>query len=293
MAFIQYNDIPAEVLKKIVALKAGEKAVYAVNHPGTTLGAVDKNGRTTDISMYGASESIAAKAMLQWKGKTIYLGYETGQKLSGPAGQQQMIPVFGKIEFLGSNDGQLVVGPNDTALYQFLELNPYNQDNVLSLVPANGTYLFKRMKPELDARQQAAVMVKAANVQDQIGKLPDAELLDLARNLDVPTGGEPGEVLVRLLTMAKQEPDRVALAMSDEEAQTRTLLREADELGIVKFSQDRQRWEMCDTGQLICYGLAGQPPLDALVGYIAKNTAGINFRRQMVAAVADKQDTGK
>lgn len=289
MAFITYNDIPAEVSKKIVPLKAGEKAVYAVNHPATTLGSVDKQGRTTDISMYGASEGIAAKAMFDYKNKTIYLGYITGQKLSGPAGQQQMIPTFGKIEFLGSNDGQIIVGPNDTALYQFLELNPYNQDNVLGLVPVNGHYLFKRLKPELDARQRAAVIVKVGKLQDKIGSLPDPEVLELARNLDVPTGGEVGEVVLRLLTLAGQEPDRVELAMSDEEAQTRTLLREAVELNIIKWSQERQRWEMCDTGQLICLGVPGTEPLDALVGYISKNTAGINFRRQMVAAVEEKQ----
>lgn len=283
-----------QALLKENALKAGEVAIFRLLKAPTVMELVDDKNRTNKIERLPHAHSIKRITTIidPESGMPIRIANLVGYRPSTIAGQAQE-PIVKELEFLNTNNGYLrITASNPVALARLL-LDDKNKDciNPARRQPSSG-YLFERVRPELQAKDQFEKLTKLLEAKAAIIELVDDEAmlkavttklgLPLEENQRVLTDYE---LAMRLNMAADADPVRVLNAIDAGELKLEKLVNQAVEAGVIVANTEAGEWRIVANQEKITPLLQGHAPAQSLVQYIQKNPNGPAFSQMLAKQI--------
>lgn len=278
---VQFNNISEELRSKIPQLEPNQTIQFRLLGYHSVV-AEEENGGVAARAVMPNSHTIKMRERIYDPGakKHVEIAYITGTRPGSVDGRQDEVPVFGTVEFKGSEQGVITLTgqPKDSDLLMRLALSNENKDcvNPAHERPLLG-YTFEMIKPEVTAKQTRELRNKKLQAAAIIEEATPEEFGLLVQRLGVPQSDGMGraysedELANRLSDIADADPTRVIKASTDETTRILKVIREAVNNKVIEYNTDETEVLFSSTKEKITDTLAGRTAEESLLTYFLEN----------------------
>jgi hypothetical protein len=197
--------------------------------------------------------------------------------------------ILGKVVFV---EGELKVLPHQADLLQFLDNCPWNGSN--SDRDTSKRIIFNEYNPEQEKEDEFDAIQRESDLIQEILNLEPQELKSIARGFGIHIKQPESGIRTDLINTAKINPDRFEKEMSSPELKVKSLIRNAEDLGLICLRGRVWSWNNSSDGGFIISAAKGTNPLDEFVAYLASsNEEAIEVRKILEEKVYGNKSKSK
>lgn len=302
MKIIPFESLSEDLRKRVEPLKPGQRVVYEL----LTSATVDVLDEATQTKMTmvttPASVYVPTFDRIRDGDKWVNIGYTLGDKMVVDSeGNESYVPNFGQIKFIKSDQGKFVLLADRTDhvdIYYYMELTNYNATSVnpSRMDPQGRQPMFKRIRPDEKAGNKLEKDRMVRRAKEAIDIASFTELIELSVRFRQPTSSEAEQDIMRelLYGIAEDKPEKIINSLSDEAFIIKTLIKEAEELKVIVWSSEENKWFWTETQHAICSGTPGiNDPNESLLLFIQQSNDGEKVKNKIKAdskAISDKKN---
>lgn len=174
--------------------------------------------------------------------------------------------ILGKVVFV---EGELKVLPHQADLLQFLDNCPWNGNNKNR--DTSKKIIFNEYNPEQEKEEEFDAIQRESDLIQEILNLAPQELKNIARGFGLSITQTESGIRTDLINTAKNDPDRFEKEMNSPELKVKSLIRNAEDLGLIGLRGRVWTWNNSSNGGFIISAAKGTQPLDEFVTYLSSS----------------------